>query len=408
MKETLLQLTVAIVLCGSGKTLAQTTPDYMSVEGSLQLSFSQRNWSEVLKISRLALNHNIDYLALRQRAGIASFERGRFKQSAEHLYAAQAFYPSDSTTLTYLYYSLLLGGQPAEAISQGYLFPDVVRRQLGIRYRQLLTSVSLETGIKTSSIPAEVGNAWFTTLGLGQRLNPAVQIYHSLTQLTQTYGNDLHLNQWQYQLRSDLLLDAGWLLSPSLTVFSVKGSGTTITDLRQKGTAFHLNLTRSGLGWKVSPLITYSRVTNSISTTESVGANPTGSGADKQWQLGFGGEYTLNRVRVSGSYEWQQQTGQTTGWHTIWNLNAFFTPSPRFSLRAGYGYYNTTNFLESNTGIFNNVPDPTFDKTTLQINVGASRWASLFLLSQYERKRSLILSQNYHYITFSGGLTLSF
>lgn len=409
MKSALFQLTAVLVLCGGREILAQTSPDYQSIEGSLQQSFSQRNWSDVLKISRLALDHHIDYLGLRQRAGIASFELGNFKRSAQHLYAARAFNSRDSTTLTYLYYSLLLGGQPAEAISQGYLFPGVVRQQLGIRYRQVISSVSLETGVKISSVPNEVGNARFTTLVVGQRFNPAVHLYHSLTNLTQTYGNDLRLNQWQYQLRSDLLIDTGWLLSSGLTLFSVKGAGTTITDLRQNGTAFHLNLTRSGLGWNVFPLITYSRVTNSISTSESAGANPTGgSGADKQWQLGFGGDYAMGQVRLSGSYEWQYQTAQTTGWHTLWNLNALFTPSPRFSLRAGYGYYNTTNFLESNTGIFNNVPDPTIDKTTLLLTKPTGRRSSLFLLGQYERKSSLILNQNYHYLTLSGGLTRSF
>ena len=129
--------------------------------------------------------------------------------------------------------------------------------------------------------------------------------------------------------------------------------------------------------------------------------------AESQWQIGLGGEYAMHRMRFLGSYEFQKKA-LTTTWSPLWNLNAVFTASPKFSIRAGYGYFHTTNFLESTTAIYNNVPDSTLDKATLLFNWGVGKRTSLYLLGQYERKASTILNQNYHYLTATVGLILPF
>ncbi|RYD93240.1 MAG: hypothetical protein EOP50_11425, partial [Sphingobacteriales bacterium] len=97
---------------------AQNKPDYLSIEAQIQETFAQRNWWKVLKISQLSIDNQIDYLALRQRAGIASFFRGDFGQSIVHLNAARHFNHRDSVAQAYLYYNLLYDGRPAEAVAR--------------------------------------------------------------------------------------------------------------------------------------------------------------------------------------------------------------------------------------------------------------------------------------------------
>ncbi|WP_138991221.1 hypothetical protein [Larkinella sp. C7] len=388
---------------------AQNKPDYLSIEAQIQETYAQRNWWKVLKISQLSINNQIDYLALRQRAGIASFLRGDFGQSIVHLNAARHFDHRDSVAQVYLYYNLLYDGRPAEAVARADAFPTVVQQRLGFRARQFITSLNLESGIKVSSVPDQVGNATYLTIGLEHRLSPFMHLYQSLSRLSQGYGTDIHLIQLQYFIRTDLRLSPGWLVSPAFHRFSVTGTGTAMTGLQQRGTVFHLNLTRSGNEWKVFPLLTYSQISNGGTPSPDQGPPPGGGIPNKesQWQIGLGGEYAIHRVRFQGSYELQNKS-LTSTWNPLWSLNAVFTSSPKFSIKAGYGYFQTTNFLESTTAIYNNVPDPTRDKTTLLFNVGVGKRTSLYLLGQYERKGSNILNQNYHYLTVTGGFIIPF
>ncbi|WP_080057717.1 hypothetical protein [Spirosoma aerolatum] len=412
MKKAVIVLVMALLLGWQPDGFTQQKPDYLSMEAQVQAAYAKRDWQSVLKLTQLAVLNRIDYFALRQRAGIASFSRGDFTQSIEHLTAARRFNHHDATTLTYLYYSLLQDGRAAEAVAQAHEYPTAVSDQLGIRPSQFITSLTIESGIKLSSIPDQVGNATYWTVGFGHRLNPFMHLYQTVGYLRQLYGNDLLLNQVQYTARADLRFSPDWLLSPAFQWFSVKGAGTTITDLRQNGTVFHLNLTRSGAGWKLFPILTYSTINNAMQAAtpfESSANTPaSGSFSERQWQLGVGGEYALHRLRLVGSYELQAKTGSNGPWNSIWNLNAGFTASPAFRVRAGYGYFHTNNFLESTTGIFNNVPDPTLDKTTLLFNWGLGKRSSLYLLGQYERKEAPMLNQNYRYLTVSGGITFHF
>ncbi|GAB2568663.1 porin family protein [Spirosoma areae] len=410
MKKTFIVLSTAC-LVGSvvQEGVAQEKPDYLSIEASVQEAYGHRDWRKVLQISKLAIDNRIDYLGLRQRAGIASFWRGDFRQSTRHLTIARQFDHRDSTSLEYLYYNLLYDRRPAEAAAQADELPSAQQRRLGIRPRQFITSLTVESGIKISSVPNQVGNAAYVTVGLAHRISPLVHVYQSVSRISQLFGNDLQLNQIQYYARSDLRVSPNWLISPSLHWFSVKGTGTTLTDLRQRGTVVHLDVTRSGNGWKLFPLLTYSQISNSMqaaSTGEpsTTGGNP---GSERQWQLGLGGEYAMHRVRFQGSYELQLKALSSI-WSPLWNLNATFTASPTLSIRAGYGSYNTTNFLESATSIVNNAPDPTLNKSTLMVNWGVGKRTSLYVLGQYEQKRSSIMNQNYHYLTASGGFTIHF
>ncbi|GAB3908857.1 hypothetical protein GCM10028803_45330 [Larkinella knui] len=388
---------------------AQEKPDYPGIEAQIQAAYSGRNWKKVLEISQLAIDNRIDYLALRQRAGIAGFWRGDFAQSRRHFSVARRFDHRDSVSLEYRYYNLVYDGRAAEAVAQADEFPTVLQRRLGFRPRQFITSLNLESGIKISSVPNQVGNATYLTIGLEHRISPFVQLYQSLSRLSQGYGSDIHLNQLQYYVRTDLRVTSGWLLSPAFHRLSVNGSGTTMTGPQQHGSVFHLNLTRSGDGWKVFPVVTYSTISNTGNALPDQGPPPKGgpANAESQWQIGLGADYAIHRVRFQGSYEYQKK--QLTGtWNPLWNLNAVFTASPTFSIRAGYGYFHTTNFLESTTAIYNNVPDPTTDKTTLLLHWGVGRRTSLYLLGQYERKESTILNQHYHYLTATVGLTIPF
>jgi hypothetical protein len=388
---------------------AQNKPDYLSIEAELQETYAQQNWWKVLKISQLAIDNHIDYLALRQRAGIASYLRGDFSQSIVHLNAARQFNHRDSVAQAYLYFNLLYDGRPAEAVACADAFPTVLQQRLGFRARQFITSLNVESGIKVSSVPDQVGHATYLTVGLEHRLSPFVHVYQSLSRLSQGYGSDIHLIQLQYFIRSDLRLSPGWLVSPAFHRFSVTGTGTAMTGSLQRGTVFHLNLSRSGDGWKVFPLLTYSQISNGNNSLPDQGVPPGGTITNKesQWQIGLGGEYAIHRIRFQGSYELQHKS-LTSTWNPLWSLHAVFTSSPKFSIKAGYGYFQTTNFLESTTAIYNNVPDPTRDKTTLLFNFGSGKRTSFYLLGQYERKGSNILNQNYHYLTVTGGFIIPF
>lgn len=406
MKRIHLWLATITLWAGYQLSIAQAPPDFLSIESASQQAYAHRDWKALRATTSLALANKIDYLWLRQRTGIGSYLQGDYRTSMQHLTAALRFDHCDTTTLEFLYYDLLKDNQPAEAIARTAEFPASMRQRLGIRPRQFLTWINLESGAKISTIPTKVGNVYYATIGLGHRISPAVQVSHSLTGLTIRYNQVLNVSQWQYSLRADIRPAANWLLSPGIQLIGASGTATYNTTMSQNGWVGQLSIARSGPGWKVYPLLVFSQVTTAGTALTETGVYK--NTLETQWQGGVGGEYALGRVRLLGSLEIQQQVKPSLAWHPIGNLHAQVMLSPRFSIRAGYGYFNTNHFLETTSGIFNNPPDPTVDKATLLLTGQVSKRIMAYILGQYERKTSATTSQGYAYQTGVGGLTILF
>lgn len=406
MKRIYQWLTTATLWAGYQLSIAQEPPDFLSIESASRRAYAQHDWQAVQATTRQALASKTDYLWLRQRAGISSYRQGNYRSSIKHLNAALRFDHCDTTALEFLYYSLLRDNQPAEAIARTTTLPASVQQRLGIRPQQFLTSVNLESGIKISTIPNTVGNVYYATLGLGHRISPAVQLSHSLTGLNVRYNQVLNVNQWQYSLRADVRAAASWLLSPGLQLIGASGTATFNTTMSQNGWVGQLSITRSGPGWKVYPALAISQISTAGTALTETGVYK--RTVEAQWQAGVGGEYAVGRVRLYGSLAMQQQTKPALNRHPMGSLHTQVTLSPRLNVRVGYSYINTNHFLDITTGMFNNPPDPTVDKTTLLLTGQVTKRVIAYVLGQYERKTSATTSQAYAYQTGVGGLTILF
>lgn len=104
--------------------------------------YTEKNWSELIKLSKHAIKNNVDYYYLRMRLGIAYYEQHRYNLAYQQFKKAKQFDNNDLLN-EYLYYSYLFGGNYAEAEQLSDNFNDSLKAKLGIKNPKRIISAEI-------------------------------------------------------------------------------------------------------------------------------------------------------------------------------------------------------------------------------------------------------------------------
>ena len=89
--------------------------NFRSVDKSTYLQYTQKNWDSLIQIGNHAVKSGIDYFYLRQRLGIAYYNKENYLKAAQQFEKALKFNSSDATAQEYLYYCYIYSNQKKEA-----------------------------------------------------------------------------------------------------------------------------------------------------------------------------------------------------------------------------------------------------------------------------------------------------
>ena len=103
-------LILGLLIFLSTKAISQKKLNFLYVDSITYKYYLQKDWKNLIKISKQAFNQNIDYYYLRMRAGIAYYERKQFIKAIPHFKKALEF-NTDTIAIEYLYYSYLSSGK---------------------------------------------------------------------------------------------------------------------------------------------------------------------------------------------------------------------------------------------------------------------------------------------------------
>ncbi len=194
------------IICFNKQIKAGDTLTSANVESiSLQL-FTEKNWKELVPFSENAINKGFDYYYLRMRAGIGCYETKKYRKAEGHLRKALNFNSGDEEATNYLYLCLVFNQKYEEAKWISKSFTEEQKDKLQIKKPFPITYLSVEGGVKTSSVSDTFSNGQYYQLGLEHFLFHRVSFFHSFNY----YGQD----QTNYLLRTDSMPLHKWHQPP--------------------------------------------------------------------------------------------------------------------------------------------------------------------------------------------------
>ena len=279
---------------------SQVTTGYRYSDSITYELYLQKNWDELIKSGKTAIDNANDYYYIRMRLGIAYYEKNNYGNAAIHFNKALEFNNGDQIALEYLFYAYYLSGRYSQA------WTVLPRLQTSDRER-----IIKESGIKKNNITIEtfyndaltdeitdqpemyfvdpepgsqsvstsfINNAIYLSHITGERTS----YFHSFTNLIKDnyfYYSDGTNNaalspqrviQNQYYGRLNFFGPGGWIVSPSIHIltagypliyFGQTGNASTFRS-RTGGFAGGIGITRTGGFLTLSGEAVYSKLNN--------------------------------------------------------------------------------------------------------------------------------------------------
>ena len=120
--------------------------DFKSIDKSTYFLYTQKDWDSLILIGNQALKSGVDYFYLRERIGIAWYEKGNYFKASTHFEKALKFNASESTTQEYLYYSYIFSNRKKEARVLSTKFNTSLVEKLNTQKNNVFEKVYIETG----------------------------------------------------------------------------------------------------------------------------------------------------------------------------------------------------------------------------------------------------------------------
>jgi hypothetical protein len=103
--------------------------------------YNEKNWKELIKLSKYAIENGTDYYYLRMRLGIAYYKQHKYNLAYKQFKSAKRFDNNDLIN-EYLYYSYFFGGNYSEAEKLSKNFNENLKTKLGIKKPKKVISAS--------------------------------------------------------------------------------------------------------------------------------------------------------------------------------------------------------------------------------------------------------------------------
>lgn len=228
-------------------TSAQKKLNFIEVDKTSYELFQQQKWNELIDYSAEARKQGIDFFYLQVRTGIAYYNLKKYRISSKWFLKAWKNDQSFEWLQEYLYYSLVYGGQAAEASKYAVKFTPQMQKKVGFK-KSKLTRLALEAGYSTNpdfeqlkeidlkteaNLGEDYGEAYFLknyhfeSIDLSHQVSPGFYLNHNFTFLSsnreeqvdwrESYSFPIKTNQFQYFINPVFVAGKKLYISPSLS-----------------------------------------------------------------------------------------------------------------------------------------------------------------------------------------------
>ena len=219
--------------------------DYTYYDSLTYKLYMDKDYKQLLKTGKEALNKGFDYYYLRMRMGIALYNQKKYRLAVPHFEKALEFSDNDIVR-EYIYYAALWGGEPLRAQKLSAGMSTALKVKLGLMHKSVLAT-NIDMAFLTNnddipdnfSIPQQdegyqiIPNQFFNiSLSLTHKLGSGSSMTHMLTYLHKNntkysyepgyipivgdpyypVNDDFNTNQFQYYLASAFHLGKTWNL----------------------------------------------------------------------------------------------------------------------------------------------------------------------------------------------------
>lgn len=184
--------------------------NFTSIDSTAQVYFNQSNWSELVQYATQIPEEYKDCFVFYFRVGISHFMLGDFSQAEKYLMIAHTKNPFSIDTKFYLAKTMLAQNKIFELawLQKKERWNDVFKSTKAV------SSLSFETGLKSTSNEPSFGNLSFFTIGVESRFSSLSSTKQSLVYLQQQ-NNKSSFSQSEYFHQTSILVASQWQLKPT-------------------------------------------------------------------------------------------------------------------------------------------------------------------------------------------------
>ena len=251
--------------------------------------YQEKNWKELIKEGKEALNQGLDFFYLRMRLGIAFYEQKNYLSAIPHFRKALTFNDEDKFAQEYYYFALLYSGQALEARKYAATLPTVTTLAWGYKPEQVFHSLSMQYTFSQNMDHSLLDNYTFNGNSSAEGSQIILRDFHLFNVgLTHRIGKSTSVyHQYSYLYKDQLLYERN----------ATSGELFPSRELMQNQYYLRIN-TALGMGWDMAFYIHYLHVSDAINTSS------------QGWQGGnFSGETSVRQHDYVAGFQLQKQWG---------------------------------------------------------------------------------------------------
>lgn len=412
-KHRLILFLSVLFLC-AGRSRAQEIASFTAADTVSYRLYLSADWRGLETFCNSAIAQGYDYYYMRIRAGIAAFERKRYRVASFHFEKALEFSNNDPLANEYLYYTYIYAGYYDKARLLSRSFDSTFAAAMRTSRLNPIQFISLEAGQKISDTSSRFKPASFLELGIRHYVGRRIGLFHAATFYQQEEFR-YSVKQFEYYLNASVPLKHNWTVSAAVHALYYKaGINTYTVDITQAV---------SGMGALQSETVTVTEGKRDQSRPLFIGsaevskslryfgfsAGSTVASLDSvvQLQLNAGiGFYPFanNRLIIGGSFYAHTEdlknrqvslalSPSVSGWITT-----------RIGASVSYFTNNGVNIAEQNGYLVNNSPDFTTERYSASVWCALYKKMYIYAVCARENKKELTRAVKYNYNIFLLGI----
>ncbi|MDH4473135.1 MAG: outer membrane beta-barrel protein [Fluviicola sp.] len=253
---------VIIVFLVNGFSIAQTNWNYAEIDSLTYQQYVRKDYKQLQKTAKAALNNEIDFYYLRMRLGISFYEQNNFDKAQIHFSRAYEMNPADSVVQEYLYYTYINSLRTEDAYDLASKFNLRMQQKVGFKKIKALDvastmdvvgvtlGMSLNDQISLSEGVNFLGNALYVennvqgnnliaNVYLKNRLLNRLSVFNSFTgysiesvgivqsKFTQEKRDSYTTNTFQYNVGANYVFPKNWTVGGSFGYYYENGTFLT-------------------------------------------------------------------------------------------------------------------------------------------------------------------------------------
>jgi tetratricopeptide (TPR) repeat protein len=177
--------------------------------------YTAERWLELSQLSGKATQLELNYYYLNVRLGRAFFELKNYEKAKNYFEKALENNSASLFVKEYLFWCYINLNQEAKAVITYKSLPDSVQQKINYSPSRPIDYVYVESGLKLSANPDVAQNLLYGNVGLGHKISPFFDVFHSYTYMQQKaiWGE---MNQHQYLIIPGVNLPKNWRVTTAI------------------------------------------------------------------------------------------------------------------------------------------------------------------------------------------------